>query len=94
MNEAMTARRRPAPGVHAERTPDDGCERKSERIAGIDDLARSDVRTSLPNPVHAQHRENADRDLALLATKVVLDLYARFGFVKARPDELILKPID
>jgi ABC-type molybdate transport system substrate-binding protein len=43
---------------------------------------------------NARHREYADRYLAFLATKVAQDCYARLGFVKARPDELTLTPID
>jgi ABC-type Fe3+ transport system substrate-binding protein len=43
---------------------------------------------------NARHKENADRYLAFLATDIAQEAYARFGFVKARPDELALKPID
>jgi hypothetical protein len=43
---------------------------------------------------YAQRKENADSYLAFLATAVAQDAYAKFDFVKARPDELVLKPID
>jgi ABC-type sulfate transport system substrate-binding protein len=118
-------------------------------IATIDDLVRSDVPTSMPNPVNkgimqfypgrqirrrhrvedgsdealrqgapieglelpaadslrdtvsyatgalqnARHRASADDYLAFLATKVAQDTCASFGFGKARPAELALKPI-
>jgi ABC-type molybdate transport system substrate-binding protein len=41
-----------------------------------------------------RHQANADSYLAFLATTGAQEAYAKFGFVKARPDELGLKPID
>jgi transposase len=43
---------------------------------------------------NSRRKENADAYLAFLATAVAQDAYANFGFVKARPDEIVLKPID
>jgi ABC-type Fe3+ transport system substrate-binding protein len=43
---------------------------------------------------NARHRASADDYLAFLATQVAQDAYAGFGFVRARPEELALKPID
>lgn len=43
---------------------------------------------------NGRHRKNAEDYLAFLGTDAAQDAYARFGFVKARPDELVLRPID
>lgn len=43
---------------------------------------------------NARHRASADDYLAFLATQVAQDAYAGFGFVRAKPEELALKPID
>ena len=40
------------------------------------------------------HKANAEAYLAFLASAPAQEAYAKFGFVKARPDELALKPID
>jgi hypothetical protein len=42
----------------------------------------------------AWHPLNARHYLAFLADAAAQQACARFGFVKARPDELVLKPID
>ena len=43
---------------------------------------------------NSRHKANAESYLAFLATAGAQDAYAKFGFVKARPDELAVKPID
>jgi hypothetical protein len=43
---------------------------------------------------NGRHRQNAESYLAFLATDVAQDAYGKFRFVKARPDELALKPIE
>jgi len=42
----------------------------------------------------SRHKANAESYLAFLATDGAQQGYEKFGFVKARPDELALKPID
>jgi ABC-type molybdate transport system substrate-binding protein len=72
--------------------------RQGAEIEGVELPASDSLRDKVSYTVgaleNARHRENADRYLAFLATKVAQDAYARFGFVKARPDELTLKPIN
>jgi ABC-type molybdate transport system substrate-binding protein len=72
--------------------------RQGAQIEGVELPASDSLRDKVSYTVgaleNARHRENADRYLAFLATKVAQDAYARFGFVKARPDELTLRPID
>jgi ABC-type molybdate transport system substrate-binding protein len=72
--------------------------RQGAQIEGVElpvsDSLRDAVSYAVGALENARHRENADRYLAFLATNVAQDAYARFGFVKARPDELTLKPID
>jgi hypothetical protein len=43
---------------------------------------------------NASRRDNADNYLVPLATAAAREAYAKFGFVKARPEELVPKPID
>jgi ABC-type molybdate transport system substrate-binding protein len=43
---------------------------------------------------NARNKENADAYLAFLRSAAGQDAYAKFGFVKARSDELKLRPID
>jgi ABC-type molybdate transport system substrate-binding protein len=43
---------------------------------------------------NGRHRANADSYLAFLATAPAQQAYEKFGFVKAGPEELTLKPID
>jgi len=43
---------------------------------------------------NGRQKENAKNYLAFLATASAQDAYAKFGFVKAQPNELTLKPID
>jgi ABC-type molybdate transport system substrate-binding protein len=60
----------------------------------VADSLRDEVSYAIGPLENARHKENADAYLAFLATAAAQDAYARFGFVKARPDELVLKPID
>lgn len=41
----------------------------------------------------AKNQANADAFLAYLATDVAQDIYAKYGFLKASPEELTLKPL-
>jgi ABC-type molybdate transport system substrate-binding protein len=58
------------------------------------DSLRDEVSYAVGALENARHRENADHYLAFLATPAAQDAYASFGFVKAQPNELSLKPID
>jgi ABC-type molybdate transport system substrate-binding protein len=58
------------------------------------DSLRDDVAYAVGALVNGRHRNNADAYLAFLATAAAQEAYARFGFVKARSDELTLKPIN
>ena len=58
------------------------------------DSLRDQVSYAVGGLEGAAHRDNADHYLAFLATPAAQDAYASFGFVKAQPDELALKPID
>lgn len=60
----------------------------------VADSLRDEVSYAIGPLENGRHRENADAYLAFLATAAAQDAYAKFGFVKARPDELVLKPID
>ncbi len=72
--------------------------RQGAQIEGVELPASDSLRDKVSYTVgaleNARHRENADRYLTFLATKVAQEAYAGFGFVKARPDELTLRPID
>jgi ABC-type molybdate transport system substrate-binding protein len=72
--------------------------RRGAQIEGVElpvsDSLRDEVSYTVGALENARHRENAERYLAFLATDIAQEAYARFGFVKARPDELVLKPID
>jgi ABC-type molybdate transport system substrate-binding protein len=73
-------------------------QRQGAQIEGVElpvsDSMRDEVSYTAGALENARHKENADRYLAFLATDIAQEAYARFGFVKARPDELALKPID
>jgi ABC-type molybdate transport system substrate-binding protein len=60
----------------------------------VADSLRDEVFYAIGPLENAPHRENAEAYLAFLATAAAQDAYAKFGFVKARPDELMLRPID
>lgn len=72
--------------------------RQGAPIEGVElpaaDSLRDEVSYATGALQNARHGASADDYLAFLATKVAQDAYARFGFVKARPEELALKPID
>jgi ABC-type molybdate transport system substrate-binding protein len=72
--------------------------RQGAPIAGVElpaaDSLRDEVSYAIGTLQNARHRASADDYLAFLATKVAQDAYAGFGFVRARPEELALKPID
>jgi ABC-type molybdate transport system substrate-binding protein len=70
-----------------------GAEVEAVELPAADSL-RDEVFYAIGPLDNARHRENADAYLAFLATAAGQDAYAKFGFVKARPDELMLKPID
>jgi ABC-type molybdate transport system substrate-binding protein len=58
------------------------------------DSLRDEVSYAVGALENGRHRKNAEDYLAFLRTDAAQDAYARFGFVKARPDELALRPID
>ena len=58
------------------------------------DSLRDEVSYTVGALENSRHKENAESYIAFLATAGAQDAYAKFGFVKARPDELALKPID
>jgi ABC-type sulfate transport system substrate-binding protein len=91
MNEATTARQGQRwTSMHSERQMM-VAKGNPKEIAGIDDLVRSDVRTSLHNPTPGTERTRTVISHSLRPKSYRI---SRFGFVKARPDELILKPIN
>jgi ABC-type molybdate transport system substrate-binding protein len=59
-----------------------------------EDSLRDEVAYAVGALENGRHRKNAENYLAFLATDAAQDAYARFGFVKARPEELVLRPID
>jgi ABC-type molybdate transport system substrate-binding protein len=73
-------------------------QRHGAAIEGVElpaaDSLRDEVSYAIGALSNARHRAQADSYLAFLATKVAQDAYAGFGFVAARPEELVLKPID
>jgi ABC-type molybdate transport system substrate-binding protein len=58
------------------------------------DSLRDEVSYAIGALQNSPHKENAEAYLAFLATADAQETYEKFGFVKARPDELALKPID
>jgi ABC-type molybdate transport system substrate-binding protein len=58
------------------------------------DSLRDEVFYAIGPLKNARNKQNADAYLAFLTTAAGQDAYAKFGFVKARSDELKLKPID
>jgi ABC-type molybdate transport system substrate-binding protein len=58
------------------------------------DSLRDEVSYATGPLENARHKANADAYLAFLGSDAAQDAYAKFGFVKAQPDELKLKPID
>jgi ABC-type molybdate transport system substrate-binding protein len=58
------------------------------------DSLRDEVSYAIGVLSHSPRKAAAEEYLAFLATPAGQDAYAKFGFVKARPDELALKPIE
>jgi len=58
------------------------------------DSLRDEVSYAIGALTNSRHKANAEKYLAFLATPAAQNAYAKFGFVKARPDELTLKPIE
>ncbi len=58
------------------------------------DSLRDEVSYAIGALENSRHKDNAYSYLAFLATPGAQQAYEKFGFVKARPDELTLKPID
>ncbi len=58
------------------------------------DSLRDEVSYAIGALENGRHKANAESYLAFLATAGAQDAYEKFGFVKARPDELALRPID
>lgn len=58
------------------------------------DSLRDEVSYAIGALQNGRHRQNAASYLAFLATDAAQDAYGKFGFVRARPDELALKPIE
>jgi ABC-type molybdate transport system substrate-binding protein len=58
------------------------------------DSLRDEVSYAVGALQNSRHQQNAESYLAFLRSDAAQDAYARFGFVKAQSDELVLKPID
>ena len=58
------------------------------------DSLRDEVSYAVGALQNSRHKENAENYLAFLRSDAAQDAYAHFGFVEARPEELVLKPID
>jgi ABC-type molybdate transport system substrate-binding protein len=58
------------------------------------DSLRDEVSYAIGMLHNSPHKANAEAYLAFLATAAAQEAYEKFGFVRARPDELALKPID
>jgi ABC-type molybdate transport system substrate-binding protein len=58
------------------------------------DSLRDEVAYAVGALDNSRHHENSQAYIAFLASAGAQEAYAKFGFVKARPDELVLKPID
>jgi ABC-type molybdate transport system substrate-binding protein len=70
-----------------------GAQVEAVELPALDSL-RDEVSYVIGALENSRHKEDADAYLAFLATAAAQDAYANFGFVKARPEELVLKPID
>ena len=70
-----------------------GAQVEALELPAVDSL-RDEVSYAIGALDNSRHKGNADAYLAFLATAAAQDAYARFGFVKARLDELVLRPID
>lgn len=70
-----------------------GAQVEAVELPAVDSL-RDEVSYAIGALDDGRHQENANAYLAFLSTSAAQDAYAKFGFVKARPDELVLNPID
>jgi ABC-type molybdate transport system substrate-binding protein len=70
-----------------------GAEVEAVELPPVDSL-RDEVSYAIGALENSRHRANADAYLAFLATAAAQDSYEKFGFVRARAEELALKPID
>jgi ABC-type molybdate transport system substrate-binding protein len=70
-----------------------GAEIEAVELPPADSL-RDEVAYAVGALDNGRHRANANDYLAFLASPAAQDAYAKFGFVKARPEELVLKPIE
>jgi ABC-type molybdate transport system substrate-binding protein len=70
-----------------------GAQVDAVKLPAVDSL-RDEVSYAVGVLEDSRHKANAESYIAFLATAPAQDAYAKFGFVKARPDELTLKPID
>ena len=70
-----------------------GAEVEAVELPPADSL-RDEVSYAIGALETSRHKANADAYLAFLATAAAQEAYEKFGFVKARPEELALKPID
>jgi ABC-type molybdate transport system substrate-binding protein len=72
--------------------------REGARVDSIElppeDSLREEVSYAIGALTNARHRANAEKYLAFIATSAAQETYAKFGFVKASPQSLTLKPID
>lgn len=58
------------------------------------DSLRDEVSYAVGALTTSRHMTNARKYPAFFATPAAQDAYVKFGFVKAQPDELVLKPIE
>jgi ABC-type molybdate transport system substrate-binding protein len=70
-----------------------GAQVEAVELPAVDSL-RDEVSYAIGALENSRHKEDAESYLAFLATAAAQDAYAKFGFVKARPDELVLKSLD
>jgi ABC-type molybdate transport system substrate-binding protein len=70
-----------------------GAQVEAVELPAVDSL-RDEVSYAIGSLENGRHKANAESYLAFLATDAAQQSYEKFGFVKARPDELALKPID
>jgi hypothetical protein len=70
-----------------------GTQVEAVELPPVDSL-RDEVWFAIGALQNSRHKMNADAYLTFLGTSVAQDAYAKFGFVKARPEELVPEPID
>jgi len=71
--------------------------RAGAKVDGVklppEDSLRDEVSYAIGALTGSPHKAEAEKYLAFLATPAAQDAYAAFGFVKAKPEELKLRPI-